>query len=258
MTCSNTTVFCYSHTTKNTQKNPTKIVHFIRHGEGEHNVAATEIGRDAYQLEKFFDTKLTQNGRKQAIDLRSKLTHLGIEMVVVSPFTRTLETAKLVFLNDSNSHELSANETISNSPSSNGEIKTTSAPLVALEHIREHCGTYPCDQRQPIRVYQKQYPMVDFSLCSSDEDTMWTEVRESEEEMAARARKFLSWLEKRKEQTIAVVSHSGFLRVLFTVFHYLTDDKSKLSSPFANCELRSVRLAFDLYHAKMSTIHAIL
>jgi hypothetical protein len=72
----------------------TKVVHFIRHGEGFHNVGIPG-----------FDSHLTPRGWQQARALgRHMFTHLPcleVQLVVVSPLMRTLETAAGVFGLDS-------------------------------------------------------------------------------------------------------------------------------------------------------------
>jgi hypothetical protein len=67
-------------------------------------------------------------------------------------------------------------------------------------------------------------------------------VRETKEELAERGLKFFNWLWTRKEQEIAIVTHSGFLFHTLTKFgndcHPLV--KKEICKHFANCELRSM------------------
>lgn len=78
----------------------TKVLHLIRHGEGFHNVAG---GADpaAYRHWDWEDAHLTPAGWEQALALRAHLAGLGPAfrpgLVVVSPLTRTLQTAAGVF-----------------------------------------------------------------------------------------------------------------------------------------------------------------
>jgi len=85
--------------------------------------------------------------------------------------------------------------------------------------VREEYGVNPCDKRKPATQLKEAFPWVDFSLMdsySSDEDSLWhPSERESYASAAARGKQFLEWLKGRPERVVAVVSHSGFMRILF-------------------------------------------
>ncbi|RWW14008.1 hypothetical protein BHE74_00005000 [Ensete ventricosum] len=79
----------------------------------------------------------------------------------------------------------------------------------------------------------------------NDEDILWkADVREANEEVAARGVKFINWLWTRKEKEIAIVSHSGFWFHTLQMFggdcHPII--KEEIGKHFANCELRSMVL----------------
>jgi hypothetical protein len=84
--------------------NRTKTIHFIRHAEGFHNEANHAYGDDTpctFSTEgswRYQDAKLTNHGIRQCITARETLLG-GVkpEIVVVSPFTRTLQTAHIMF-----------------------------------------------------------------------------------------------------------------------------------------------------------------
>lgn len=118
-----------------------------------------------------------------------------------------------------------------------------SPPFVAVELCREHLGVHPCDRRRSISEYKPLFPAIDFSLIENDTDVLWTaDVREKNEEVAARGQKFLNWLWSRKEKEIAVVTHSGFLYHTLSAFgnDCHPSVKSEICTHFKNCELRSV------------------
>ncbi|MCI17105.1 hypothetical protein A2U01_0038252, partial [Trifolium medium] len=55
-------------------------------------------------------------------------------------------------------------------------------------------GVHPCDKRRSITEYQNMFPAIDFSLIEHDEDILWKpDIREENEEVAARGLKFLDW-----------------------------------------------------------------
>ena len=84
--------------------NRTKTIHFIRHAEGLHNEANSAYGDDTpctfttpnswhYQ-----DARLTEKGIQQCVRVKeTALQGISPQLVVVSPFTRTLQTAHIIF-----------------------------------------------------------------------------------------------------------------------------------------------------------------
>ena len=115
--------------------------------------------------------------------------------------------------------------------------------------------------------------VVDFSECAFDHDELWASyerkhgsheaydgLRETAElaQLAARARAAMTWLSRRPEKEIAVVSHCAFLRHLLALGHdrgdlatqpavveYADEASGHFMRPyFANAEMRSVVVAF--------------
>ncbi|KAM2323345.1 hypothetical protein PS1_020163 [Malus domestica] len=90
-----------------------------------------------------------------------------------------------------------------------------SPPFIAVELCRELLGVHPCDKRRSISEYRPFFPAIDFSLIENEDDILWTpDIREKNEQVAARGLKFLNWLWTRKEKEIAIVSHGGFLIII--------------------------------------------
>lgn len=73
-----------------------KIIHVVRHGQGYHNVAGN-VDLKNYESWDFVDASLTELGWRQTEALHEHLvkTHIRnhVELVVVSPLLRTLQTA---------------------------------------------------------------------------------------------------------------------------------------------------------------------
>lgn len=196
-----------------------KIVHLVRHAEGYHNIAGREDPRE-YLREDLVDAELSELGFQQCKDLHKEIKHRlkNVELLVVSPMNRTIQTAFHSF------HHLE------------GQI-----PWIAVEDIREVTGLHPCDRRLNISQHSQRYPFVDFGLIESDEDQLFPRYtgREPIEDVEKRAHQFLDWLKSRPEKEIIVVTHSAFLRYLFR--NALEMDHVE----FQNAEMRSFLINFD-------------
>jgi len=234
-----------------------KVVHFVRHAQGTHNVEAN------YRSTDQLDAKLTPLGESQCARLAQEQTRAlgGVDLLVTSPLTRCVQTALLSF-----PAQLDAG-----------------LPLVALESVRETVN-FVCDRRRPISEIAADFPEVDFSQCMHDEDQVWrmyedrfgdqlayVRHRESDDphHVAKRAREFFTWLEKRNEREVLVATHSAFMWHLFNHGHpgymeaeglecsgrdfipiveYGDDDpqfEEFMRSRWENCELRSMVVVFE-------------
>lgn len=167
------------------------------------------------------DARLDDTGKAQATALGARLreARIHVDAVLVSPLTRAIETASLMF------------------------PESTGVPLIAIEMCREAHGGHPCDRRRPISAIRKEFPRVDFSLVETDADTWHNpDRRETVREVSVRCDKMLAILRGRPERNLVVVSHGVFLETLLNRCALAcTDDAVKLRR-FENCELRSIVL----------------
>lgn len=200
-----------------------KLLLFLRHAEGLHNVAEAEFGPLEWNLHlstspEYFDPILTPLGRSQAQDAAAELREamLGYHeaslrsntsrrhdlldddvAILVSPLRRTIETASIVFS--------------TTNPSSRRPL------LILAELCRETLGVHTCDARHTKSFLQHEYHGLNVDYTSLDEvDRMWQPThRETSEEMQRRARDFLTHTctNARFDPSpiIIVVSHSGFI-----------------------------------------------
>ncbi|XVF64940.1 hypothetical protein PTKIN_Ptkin09bG0206800 [Pterospermum kingtungense] len=228
-----------------------KTLHLVRHAQGIHNVAG-EKDHNAYLSEDLFDAHLTPLGWQQVDNLRKHVQETGlhkkIDLVIVSPLLRTMQTAVGVFGGEGYKDGIDVPPLmVENAGESHGAAISSlnCPPFVAVELCREHLGVHPCDRRKSISEYRPIFPAIDFSMIESVEDVLWEpNTREKNEEVAVRGMKFLNWLWTRKEREIAVVTHSGFLYHSLSAFgnDCHPSVKSEICKHFANCELRSVVL----------------
>lgn len=240
-----------------------KKVHFIRHAEGYHNKATKETGSNDVLLRgdqpasshELYDARLTEKGIQQAKDLKEYLARrpsgarsfTAFDLVVVSPLTRTLETARHIFgvpRRPGTPSFLAKGEAPEGTAERKAGFHVAPPRFLAREECRERWGRYVCDGRRPISEVAPEFPNVDFSHIIHDEDVFYGDERESDENCCERAVRFLEWLNKRPEKCIAVVTHSSFLRHLFGQFGQTLQygDRDDLQRLAGNCELRSIML----------------
>ena len=169
---------------------PVTTVHLIRHGQSAFNAAFDNVKRIDPMI---FDPRLTELGRAQAAAIADPARWANVELVVVSPFTRAIETAALAFAGHDAPHRIEA-----------------------LHRERaEHSGDIG---RSPVHL-KADFPHLDFDHL---DDRWWHHdpvrpeviVVESEEVLGARVAAFADWLRARTERELAVVGHGTFLNRL--------------------------------------------
>jgi len=212
-----------------------KIVSFVRHGEGDHNVAqrlwrarpdwdgVSEPYTPANDPDnRYLDPSLTDVGKQQARDLRVRaavMMQTPVELIVVSPMRRATQTALIAF-----------------EPHLGEGVK-----VLAHELCHERAGAHTCDKRVCKTTLAAEFPEVDYSLIG-EEDPYWSSERESESATAARAGQFLEWLATRPEKRIVVASHSAWLLATFNAAMDATDAESQW---FGTGEMRTVEVSFS-------------
>jgi broad specificity phosphatase PhoE len=163
-------------------------IYLIRHAQSAFNAVHDPKKPDPM----IFDAPITALGETQARNARSEVKELDIKNVIVSPFTRTLQTAKLIFGNR--------------------------LPFKINAEVREQlCNS--CDVGSPPQELAKNYPHLDFDHL---DDCWWHEGEkdhrgisvEPEEILLERASRFIDFLKSESIQSTAVVSHGNFIRAL--------------------------------------------
>lgn len=212
-----------------------KVIHFQRHGEGYHNllgktwrelgrgvdISSNDPARNPFVRPEILDAPLTALGRAEAIEKQALAGQMSPELVVVSPLYRAIETAYYTFADHRH------------------------VPWIAHDGCREDLGLLICNKRRPLSQTSADFPHVDFSLITSEEDSLF--VHDEEEctaEQAKRAYSFLvDFVRKRPEREIAIVGHSAWL---FNVFNAVMDcgENRDLMSWFATSEIRSLEVEF--------------
>lgn len=115
-----------------------KVVHFLRHAQGDHNKAVATEGEQAYQNWAWRDSSLTPEGKLQSAAVVADTSKLDLETVLVSPLSRTLQTAYI-------------------------GMPTHKTKMVADELCRERVGLNPCDFRRDVSEIKSEFQEMDFS-----------------------------------------------------------------------------------------------
>jgi broad specificity phosphatase PhoE len=164
-----------------------KVLYFIRHGTALHNILFLTQGNSAYL--KYRDTPLVARGMEESNKLGENWKGIHkIELVIVSPLLRTLQTTENIF-------------------------RKTNIPIIGLDCVMEYPqGLEKCNHRKSIIEYKPCYPKVDFSYIEDDIDNKWRPDRyETVEELNKRIKKLKRFINTRNEKHIAIVSHSSFI-----------------------------------------------
>ncbi len=149
-------------------------------------------------------------GKSQARET-SKLfeTHMKPDLIVVSPLMRTLETATLIFPQDSQTAKVWLPLMCLPMPPHVVFLlwclTSFLFKFLALEGVRERCGRNPCDKRRSVSAVSPLFAHIDFSAIEHDEDTIWQDTRETTEHLLERARGVVKWLKTRPGEPCAVL-----------------------------------------------------
>ena len=165
-----------------------KILQLIRHGHSLHNELFEKIGVKAFKNQDMIDAPLTQEGHIQSVELGESFENkYNIELVLVSPLTRTLETSMNIF----------------------GDMRI---PIECHEFLREYpIGDDTCNKRSSLREIKRKFPKIDFKL-NMEEDKLWSEdYRETITGLEKRIKLMINYIQNRRETNIAIVGHSSYL-----------------------------------------------
>lgn len=154
----------------------------LRHGQSLFNLHFTTSRKDP----GIADPELTALGHAQALQAAEDLADTKLTRVIISPYTRALQTAA-PFLNR---------------PGLKVEI---------LDIVRER-NAFSCDIGSTPETLKAKFPQHDFSHLAS---CWWGEGDETAEQTISRARVFHAHMQQQKDAaTTLLVSHWGFVMAL--------------------------------------------
>ena len=167
-----------------------KNIWCIRHGTALHNILFKDIGTKAYTLPKYRDTPLVEKGHYESLALGKTWNKKeDIDIILVSPLTRTIQTARNIF-------------------------KDTNIKMIANDNIIEYPQALEeCSHRLSKIELKIRYPDIDFSNIP-EECIYWKDSPDIESlfDLKKRSDHFKEMLKERPEKNICIVSHSTFLK----------------------------------------------
>lgn len=170
-----------------------RTVHLIRHGQSTFNAQMSLTGVDPM----LFDAPLSDLGKEQVADLRSQMADVPVDLVVTSPFTRAIQTSMGAF---------------------GGRELPVQVEAIHREHLAASCDV----GRSPAELVN-DFPHLTFDHL---DDPWWhTEdghdgpfIREPQDVLMDRVKRFRGWIASRPEEHIAVVGHGTFFYMLIDRF----------------------------------------
>ena len=162
-----------------------KTLYCIRHGYALHNKLFWDIGPRAYS--EYRDTPLLEKGYEQAKRLNRTWNEIDdIQLVIVSPCIRTLDTATFIF-------------------------QHRNIPMISKDFLIEYPlgGHEICNKRKNVEDLRYMYPYINFDI--NDKHLKWSDEKESISKLNNRIEEMLDWIGNRRETRIAIVSHSSFI-----------------------------------------------
>lgn len=242
-------------------KSVTKRIHFIRHGEGHHNVAQRQWreksgyvpGTEPYKLDTdpefaFIDAILTDKGEQQALFLQNYVAQncSSCTMLVLSPMRRATQTGLLAFTKEIQEVR---------------SIKKLPLKIVIKEEAHERSNPHTCDKRLDVKDLKKFFYEtqaltygnmltnagleIDYSEVLSESDPYWGNglVQEEQLSVAKRGCKLLKWIYGVNDMEIAIAAHSG---LLMAIFGAVITNKTQTNIWFATGEIKSCDVTFNL------------
>tara|TARA_B100001142_G_C14163052_1_gene589246 strand:- start:308 stop:880 length:573 start_codon:yes stop_codon:yes gene_type:complete len=169
------------------------LLYCIRHGYSLHNDLFKKIGEKAYRLPECTDSYLLKSGIEDAMNFNlkyfSKLQN--VDLVLVSPLTRALQTADICFTG-------------------------LNVPVIVLDILKEWPnGLDTPNYRKNKSELKNRFSKFNFDYIKSEEDDNWNKEREETiDELKIRINSFENFIRERKEMKICVIGHTSFLSTM--------------------------------------------
>lgn len=170
-------------------------LYIIRHGETFENASNRLQGR--------IDSNLTEEGKKQALEVRNYFVDKEVDLIVSSPLKRCVETANII---------------------SNDKIK-----IIYDDRLlgRDH-GEFTGMPKEEVNFddYWNYYKNIKYERAENVVD-LFNRVKKLIEELK----------EEYKDKKIIIVTHSGVIRIMYYYFNGIPDDGLLGEVEIKNCSI---------------------
>ena len=154
----------------------------LRHGQSFFNLHFNKTRVDP----GIEDPELTPLGLEQAAAAAAQLADAALTRIIISPYTRALQTAQPV-------------------------LARHKVPVAIMQEVREQAA-FVCDVGSPAHVLAERFPQHDFGHLPRQ---WWNDGRETAEQTSERAKAFRALMAAREDSaTTLLVSHWAFIQAL--------------------------------------------
>jgi len=196
-----------------------KTIYLVRHGESVINVS------DKYEQNS--DSPLTENGEKQAARIADRATRLKFDALIASPFLRTKQTAELI-------------------------AKATGKTIEFHSEFQEREMPHSIVGKAKLDEVAKA--TVEAAFLSSVTRNPKIGEAETFDELVARADKALEILKSHSSDSILVVGHGFFTRILIARMLYGDAFSPEIFEPFS-WGLRTRNTGLSVIHFNPEDTH---
>ena len=181
----------------------TRAVLLLRHGEGTHNCRAERWGGG--NPWDTLDPLLTQNGVEQAAAVAKDPRLAEVDLIVVSPLSRAIQTATTIF----------------------GEKSKCRTVLTPLHSER---WSALCDEGRPKSALVETFPFIAGWEGFDALPEAWTPTKDTDAEwQRKRVPAFIAWLKAQPEERIVAIGHGAYFAAL-------------LGKHLKNCEIGEIEI----------------
>jgi len=162
-----------------------KEIYLIKNFNSLDELNYEKYGSETFLDPYFIDTRLTSLGHKQCNSFKNKISIDKIDLVLVSPLHRALETSYNIFSNNINT--------------------------ICLDQLKEYPNSgYTCNKRKKKSELKQLYNYINFNYISNIDNWDW-DIYESKESLDNRIQFVKKYIDNCPNNIIYIVSHKNFI-----------------------------------------------